>query len=440
LQISTTTFIIFISSMERRMLRTWLVIGLMITVKGVFARRDEHKVPTVRSTHTHEDSRFLVIQNIDNFFLFSINTFFNETTNVVFWIIDAPITLLNSLIANIAAVVGILIKHPTYIVNQILPGIAWITYVFQFLLLDVCLHGIVERGIPSLLCIISNIIKFVIWIPLAGIATIFHFLRIIIVGYINICSLVLVYFIYPCLAVMLMALACVVLAMAFWWMGNKYNAILSEIDIDFKLLCMIILLMSIFTLRVWIILHSFLLIYILYPVTTVLYAITVCFGTFKLIKYLLPNLNYQRLYGIRIEDSISSLQETTRKYFLYAKSKLYDSNKFTHVKKQVISSGQSNDSNKSECIICCEERHLVTLLPCGHVILCQQCASTLFRHDPRCPMDRTPITRCLSISAVSLQNSLYRRFLCFGNGYSLLKTMEGEPMSNIPGPYNTNIR
>jgi hypothetical protein len=49
-------------------------------------------------------------------------------------------------------------------------------------------------------------------------------------------------------------------------------------------------------------------------------------------------------------------------------------------------------------------------------------------------------TRCLSISAVSLQNSLYRRFLGFGNGYSLLKTMEGEPMSNIPGANITNIR
>lgn len=52
-----------------------------------------------------------------------------------------------------------------------------------------------------------------------------------------------------------------------------------------------------------------------------------------------------------------------------------------------------NEEEDTDCVVCFERERDVVLLPCGHVVLCQQCMQSHFgiEVNPPCPMCRTPI-------------------------------------------------
>jgi Zinc finger, C3HC4 type (RING finger) len=50
----------------------------------------------------------------------------------------------------------------------------------------------------------------------------------------------------------------------------------------------------------------------------------------------------------------------------------------------------SADDNR--CIICCEDRPRSVLFdPCGHVVCCKQCATTMMENKSQCPVCREPV-------------------------------------------------
>ena len=63
---------------------------------------------------------------------------------------------------------------------------------------------------------------------------------------------------------------------------------------------------------------------------------------------------------------------------------------------------QKEREDNALCVICCERRKSVALIPCGHLCLCETDGRTLLEEgpgntDPRCPVCREPITSSVRV-------------------------------------------
>ena len=59
-------------------------------------------------------------------------------------------------------------------------------------------------------------------------------------------------------------------------------------------------------------------------------------------------------------------------------------------------------SEKKICIACWEYESAFALQPCGHKLLCGNCAATLMNSNPTCPFCRTRVTDIIQIHDVAI--------------------------------------
>lgn len=65
------------------------------------------------------------------------------------------------------------------------------------------------------------------------------------------------------------------------------------------------------------------------------------------------------------------------------------------------------DGNGNECVVCLDEKeNLVVMVPCGHHVVCQECASTIFNGIKNahtcCPMCRVSVTTIATRDQITL--------------------------------------
>ena len=65
--------------------------------------------------------------------------------------------------------------------------------------------------------------------------------------------------------------------------------------------------------------------------------------------------------------------------------------------KSPVSSGDYDDMNGTDCVICLTNARDTTIIPCLHLCLCSQCAQVLSLNTRKCPVCRTPATGLLQI-------------------------------------------
>ena len=56
------------------------------------------------------------------------------------------------------------------------------------------------------------------------------------------------------------------------------------------------------------------------------------------------------------------------------------------------SSADAGPEESDECVICMDQRKTHTMVPCGHICVCQACADWITAEGEACPICRAPVT------------------------------------------------
>ena len=61
------------------------------------------------------------------------------------------------------------------------------------------------------------------------------------------------------------------------------------------------------------------------------------------------------------------------------------------------SSAAAGPEESDECVICMDQRKTHTMVPCGHICVCQACADWVTEEGETCPICRAPVTTTMAV-------------------------------------------
>lgn len=358
------------------------------------------KAENVENLPDHEDGS----RNTDDGFLITKTTdrIFTVLKHVIVWTSDTLLLLaetvesiLHYITTMTASVLDTVIRHPTNVLINVLQAVSWIVQFSQHLVLDVILQGIFVQGILLLFKVVFSVIETLISTPFAALNIIIEVLRAVTTAYLTLCSLPLIYVIYPCLYAVYWTLTYLTVIMGSLW-GifelKRRSADVQRFIEETGWKCVVILPLIVATFKIWHAVSSIILDFVCYPATTVIYSFIVVYGTYEFFRHALLKLKIV-IVRIALEEIRPRLEEFEQIVTQLATSRFQRRSWAQKIASHdsLTTTNPQNDNSPQECVICLEERPLVILMPCGHKVICEQCTEILLQNDYRCPMDRTTI-------------------------------------------------
>lgn len=134
--------------------------------------------------------------------------------------------------------------------------------------------------------------------------------------------------------------------------------------------------------------------YMCYPVMVLLYCLCATYFPYRTIKFCIDNCEH--VFHNFNEEHVTAIYQQGRNAMLYIKCKFLEKKQAQILKGHTGDSSLKPDQNEKfyndrECVICFNERTLVTLSPCEHKVMCLECTNRILENDYRCPICRATI-------------------------------------------------
>ncbi|XP_045160388.2 uncharacterized protein LOC123525412 [Mercenaria mercenaria] len=343
---------------------------------------------------TEEDTPFLLIQLADGIFTYLEDSVSVLSSNIMTVIIHID-AFLQFIINSVSTIIDILIRQPANVFNYILYALTYIINFLVYIFLDTVLHTIIKGAVLFLIWLFTSLLTLIVNVVTISLLGIIHILKTIILGYLNVFTLIFAYIIIPLFESVFWALSFSAISIIILWaIFEIWQRVIVSRDTEnseglwFVALCIPLgyVLYNIWMLLCWVILK-----FVCYPVIISAYSFCIGILTYLIIIFVFESCKHfaQNFDPEPVITQAGYIQTILKRAILkklgHRVEPFEDESDKLHVLEDV------NYCDR-ECIICFEERLLVKLFPCEHTIMCSKCTVRVLQNDDRCPVCRATIS------------------------------------------------
>lgn len=330
---------------------------------------------------------------------------FTSTEDTILFIFSKASSLLDFLDGSLKFIIYListltdqLIRQPINLVILILQAFSWTLNMFVYIFLDILLHAFIKECLVLVIGMTTFFAISLIELVTRILLGIVLFSKSIILTYLNLTSVIFIYIILPCFESLFWTLSFFVIIMlglsVIFVIKNEKYMIQSAYNMYGirAILFFILLVVAIYNL--WVTFCSAIYSYMCYPAMVLLYCLCTTYFPYRLIKLCINNCEH--IFHNFNEEHVARIFLQGRNAMLYIKSKFFETKQAQIWKGHAEDSSLKHDQNETfyndrECVICFNERTLVTLSPCEHKVMCRECTNRILENDYRCPICRATI-------------------------------------------------